>query len=318
MLSLSWGVSYALLCSLHQTSLSSHWMQTQQTGSSKCQKTTRGWHWWRRSSCILSIQKDLTAGSCCVKTHCLDAVTGRLSGREMSTWQWLWETPKGKETRMAAGLEGMNILGLCTALIGNTFSATIRKKNSYRSPAPFRPEWECMWTVQAAFCPSIQSPPTHWFTSTPSTLRSLNLFIQGLDLRQKHCLVLQCLCVLCRGKSLLVCSYSYSKVDRHWVASRHAKVTHVNQLEASPLPGHSNSSENKLLCPLWLVAGSGFIQPFWLYWMLSIDSFWFWNVCMQWIWCVRARENCACSATEKINKLLFLLTYPLSVVVFVK
>lgn len=222
MITLSWGVSHALFCSPHQISLSSHWMQTQQTGSSKCQKTTRRWHWWRKSSCILSIQKDLTAGSCCVKTHCLDAVTGRLSGRETFTWRWLWETPKGKETRMAAGSEGMNILGLCTALIGNTFSATIRKKNSYLSPAPFRTEWQCMWTVQAAFCPSIQSPPTHWFTSTPSTLRSPNLFMQGLDLRRKRCLVLQCLCVLCRGKSLLLCSYSYSpKVDRHWVASQH-------------------------------------------------------------------------------------------------
>lgn len=272
MLTLSWGVSNALFCSLHQISLSSHWMQTQQTSSSKCQKTTRRWHWWRKSSYILSIQKDLTAGSCCVKTHCLDAVTGRLSGREMFMWQWLWDTPKGKETRMAVGLEGMNILGLCTALIGNTFSATIRKKNSYLSPAPFRTEWQCMWIVQLAFCPSIQSPPTHWFTSTPSTLHSLNLFIQRLDLRRKHCLVLQCLCVLCRGESLLMCSYSYTpKVDRHWVASQHGtqrwhvKYRPLHQLEASLLPSHSNSSANKWLCQLWIVAGSGFIQPFSLY-----------------------------------------------------
>uniref|UniRef100_A0A0E9TH21 Uncharacterized protein n=1 Tax=Anguilla anguilla TaxID=7936 RepID=A0A0E9TH21_ANGAN len=36
---------------------------------------------WKRSSHILIIQRDLSAGGkCCAERVCLDAVTGRLSG----------------------------------------------------------------------------------------------------------------------------------------------------------------------------------------------------------------------------------------------
>ena len=66
---------------LHQTPVTSHWIQTQQTVTSICLRGTGGWRGEMSSSHILIIQRDLIVGvRCCVERVCLDAATGRLSG----------------------------------------------------------------------------------------------------------------------------------------------------------------------------------------------------------------------------------------------
>src|SRR4029434_11051594 len=66
---------------LHQTPVTSHWIQTQQTETSICLRETGGWKGEMSSSHILIIQRDLMGvGRCCVERVCLDAATGRWSG----------------------------------------------------------------------------------------------------------------------------------------------------------------------------------------------------------------------------------------------
>ena len=66
---------------------------------------------------------------------------------------------------MTVGLEGMISPGVCGALMKKvTLSVTMREKHA--SPPPPPPplsltEWQCMWTVLLALCPSTESPLTH-------------------------------------------------------------------------------------------------------------------------------------------------------------
>ena len=66
---------------LHQTPVTSHWIQTRHSDTSICLRGTGGWRGEMSSSHILIIQRDLMSGvRCCVERVCLDAATGRLSG----------------------------------------------------------------------------------------------------------------------------------------------------------------------------------------------------------------------------------------------
>lgn len=60
-------------------------------------------------------------------------------------------------------------------------------------------ELQCTWTILLAVCPSTESPLAHSSTSTPSTLRSLNLFILDLGSGLTSPAP-QCLCVLFQSR----------------------------------------------------------------------------------------------------------------------
>ena len=163
---------------------------------------------WRRISHILIIQTDsTTAASCCVAMVWTVAVTGRSSGEEELLYLCPTEEWEGEETPLTAGLERIINPGVWSALTVLTPSVTITE--GYPSPPPHprllsATEWQCMWTILLAFCPSIKSPLTNWSASTHLTPLSLNLFIQGSGLGSGSGLVLQCLCVLCRIENLLL------------------------------------------------------------------------------------------------------------------
>ncbi len=69
-------------CFLSQLPVNSRWTQTQQIDSSDYLKTSRKSNLSGKISHILIIQRDLTAGSCCVKMVWRVAVTGRSTGKD--------------------------------------------------------------------------------------------------------------------------------------------------------------------------------------------------------------------------------------------
>lgn len=189
-----------------------HSTQTQSTESSNCLTTTGRWHVWRRTSHMQTIRTDLTGGlSWCVETVWPVAVTGRSNGEERLIYRWVTEESAGEETKVTLCLEWMTIPGVSSALtMMVTLSVTIQTEQPSPTPPPPPPppplsltEWQCLWTVPLARCPSTQSPLTHWSTSTPSTPLSLNPFILGSGSGLTG-LVPQCLCVLYRTESLLL------------------------------------------------------------------------------------------------------------------
>src|SRR4029434_2228782 len=99
---------------LHQTPVTSHWIQTQHTETSICLRGTGGWRREMRSSHILIIQRDLMGGGrCCVERVCLDAATGRLSGVGGLIYQSHIKASAGEDGVMSACLDIMSSLEAC-------------------------------------------------------------------------------------------------------------------------------------------------------------------------------------------------------------
>lgn len=124
-----------LYLSLHQIPVNSQSTKIQLTKWSNSLKTTGRQQKWKRISHILFIQTDLTTlNSFCVILVWLVAATGRLSGKDGLTYQWVTKESAGMEKMMPVCLGGMIIPGEWPAPVVVIMSVTMTEKQP--SPPP--------------------------------------------------------------------------------------------------------------------------------------------------------------------------------------
>lgn len=103
-----------------QMPVNSHWIQTQQTITSLCPRTTERWQWCRRSCRTLTIQSDFTIGSrCCAQKGWSGAVTGKWTGKDGLILEWHTSESKGKGRMTTAGSDRTTSPGVCYAVISS-------------------------------------------------------------------------------------------------------------------------------------------------------------------------------------------------------